>query len=231
MKSLYHARMCFFCIVFLAVFIFYSYLCTSKCAQTTCFGRKSVPFLVSKSYMKMDRKNGFDIDLLGAGLQGQCFTYEIDDAFFENFDGPVIRGSLHTEVECKSVSTRRMSFTVHSVGTVVVPCDRCLSDLELRIDTTDMLDVELGDDYSDNGDVLTVPEDQGLLDMSQPIYEFIVLSLPLKRVHEPGMCDEAMMDVYNRHQTARSSQEETADHSTPADSRWDVLKKLVENNN
>lgn len=186
---------------------------------------------MENSIIDMNRQKDFQIDLLSDGLKDQRYVYDIDDTFFEGFDGPVKQGHIHTVVECLSQTSHRFSFNVHSTGIVVVSCDRCLSNLELRIDTTDKLKVELGADYSDNGDVVTVPEDEGMLDMSQSIYEFIVLSLPLKRVHEPGMCDEAMMDVYNRHQTARSSQEEAGDDSKPTDTRWDALKKLVENNN
>ena len=136
-------------------------------------------------------------------------------------------------------------FQIHSVGTVIVPCDRCLSDLELRIETTDNLDVKLGDEYADDGDCVVVPETEGYLDLAQFIYEFIVLSMPLACCHEPGKCDDAMMQELSRYQSTRSggedgenedSEDNDADSDTsesggedsvePADSRWAALKDL-----
>jgi uncharacterized metal-binding protein YceD (DUF177 family) len=122
-----------------------------------------------------------------------------------------------------------------------VPCDRCLADVELRIDTTDEFVAKLGEEYSDDGDYVIVPENDGMLDLSLLIYEFIVLSMPYQRVHQPGDCDEAVMDIMKEHQVARSNQEEdyeTMDSDPNADedeegddavvdARWNALKKLI----
>ena len=122
-----------------------------------------------------------------------------------------------------------------------MPCDRCLADVELRIDTTDEFVAKLGEEYSDDGDYVVVPENDGMLDLSLLIYEFIVLSMPYQRVHQPGDCDEAVMDIMKEHQVARSNQEEeyeTMDSDPNADedeegndavvdARWNALKKLI----
>ena len=44
--------------------------------------------------------------------------------------------------------------------------------------------------------------------VSQFIYEFIVLSLPIKRVHEPGECDEQMLKVLSSHLAADEQEED-----------------------
>ena len=129
-----------------------------------------------------------------------------------------------------------------SIGTVIVPCDRCLSDLELRIETTDALNVKLGKEYADDGDCVIVPEAEGYLDLAHFIYEFIVLSMPIACCHEPGKCDDTMMHELSRHQATRSgeSDDEQTDSEIgdvrdeqegevsddPVDSRWAALKQL-----
>ncbi|MCR4613707.1 MAG: DUF177 domain-containing protein [Bacteroidaceae bacterium] len=168
------------------------------------------------------------IDLLDSRLEGRVFDFEMNDADFQKIDGLVTKGTIHANVVCKKAGQTAYVFQIHSKGEVCVPCDRCLADVELRIDTTDELTVRLGDTYEDNGDVLTVPEKDGLLDITLPIYEFVVLSMPIRRIHEPGKCDNAMMEVFDDHQAARSGREgeEGTDSAQTTDSRWDALKQI-----
>ena len=186
----------------------------------------------------------YKIDLLSSGLGGKTFEYEIGDAFFAEIDGLIQRGNIHTTVVCLSVGSV-FKFHIHSVGTVIVPCDRCLSDLELRIETADDLNVKLGNEYADDGDCVIVPETEGYLDLAQFIYEFIALSMPMTCCHEPGKCDDTMMHELSRHQPTRSGYEdaeredsadngdvkdmsEGEDSDEPVDSRWAALKQIKE---
>lgn len=189
----------------------------------------------------MIEKDKYSVDLLGPLTAGDNWKYEIDDSFFKQIDGIIEKGNLSTEVTFNGISGSLFKFTVHSVGIVAVPCDRCLADVELRIDTTDEFVAKLGEEYSDDGDYVVVPENDGMLDLSLLIYEFIVLSMPYQRVHQPGDCDEAVMEIMKEHQVARSNQEEdyeTMDSDPNADAdeegddavvdaRWNALKKLI----
>ncbi len=140
-----------------------------------------------------DYMNGFIIDLYDKSLAGRTFDYELDDAFFRQTGGLIDRGSVRTRVTCERAAGGRYEFAVQSAGTVTVPCDRCLGDVDVPVDCTDRLTVRLGGGYADDGEVLTVPERDGRLDLSFPVYEFIVLGMPLRRVHEEGQCDEDML--------------------------------------
>ena len=106
------------------------------------------------------------------------------------------------------------------------------------------MNVKLGDEYADEGDCVVVPEAEGYLDLAQFIYEFIALSMPLTCCHEPGKCDDAMMQELSRHQSTRSGiaddgqadsangdvQDESMgeDSDEPVDSRWAALKQFKE---
>lgn len=191
----------------------------------------------------MGMMDTYKIDLLSSGLGGKTFEYDLSDDFFAEMEGLVQRGSIHTTVACLSAGSV-YKFQIHSVGTIIVPCDRCLSDLELRIETTDDLNVKLGDEYADEGDCVVVPEAEGYLDLAQFIYEFIALSMPLTCCHEPGKCDDVMMQELSRHQSTRSGiaddgqadsangdvQDESMgeDSDEPVDSRWAALKQFKE---
>lgn len=165
------------------------------------------------------------IDLLSPQLQGKTFEWHLDDVFFAEIDGLIQRGDILTKVECVSAGST-IKFLICSVGKVIVPCDRCLADLELRIETSDELSVKLGDDFSDEGDCVIVPEAEGYINLAQYIYEFIALSMPITSTHEPGKCDETMMRTLSTYQTARSSGEDIESEEQPMDSRWAKLKEL-----
>lgn len=190
---------------------------------------------------RMEKMDTYKVDLLSSAFKDGQLQYDINDDFFGAIDGLVNRGNIKTTVDCKCTGSM-YKFMIHSVGSVIVPCDRCLADLELRIDTADELVAKLGEEYSDEGDCVIVPESEGVLDLAQYIYEFIVLSMPIVCTHEPGKCDDAMMQELSRHQAARSGQEDdengefnedadtdvdsSAEDDEEIDPRWAALKAL-----
>lgn len=190
---------------------------------------------------RMEKMDTYKVDLLSSAFKDGQLQYDINDDFFGAIDGLVNRGNIKTTVDCKCTGSM-YKFMIHSVGSVIVPCDRCLADLELRIDTVDELVAKLGEEYSDEGDCVIVPESEGILDLAQYIYEFIVLSMPIVCTHEPGKCDDAMMQELSRHQATRSGQEDdengefnedadtdvdsSAEDDEEIDPRWAALKAL-----
>jgi len=171
-----------------------------------------------------------DLDILKIDLKGladglNSFEFDLDDAYFKAVNAPeVSRGNVH--VSLKIVRTQNDYFTLdfHEKGTVVLPCDLCLDDMEQPIETQQRLEAKFGNTYSEDGDLVTVPENEGILDVSWFVYEFILLALPIKHVHAPGKCNTAMIRVLEEHSAARSGSED----EKPMDSRWEALLKLKE---
>ena len=165
----------------------------------------------------------YKIDLKSLEQDETTFSYSLNDDFFAALDGAQLEhGALHV-----SVSIRKMAgffeLLFHTEGTVTVACDRCLDDMQQPISTENRLTVRLGDTYSETDDTVTVAEDEGMLDTSWFIYEFIMLAIPIKHVHAPGGCNSAMTQKLNELSgAARSSEEETA----AVDPRWEQLLKL-----
>ena len=171
-----------------------------------------------------------DLDILKIDLKGladglNSFEFDLDDAYFKAVNAPEVgRGNVH--VSLKIVRTQNDYFTLdfHEKGTVVLPCDLCLDDMEQPIKTQQRLEAKFGNAYSEDGDLVTVPENEGILDVSWFVYEFILLALPIKHVHAPGKCNTAMIRVLEEHSAARSGSED----EQPMDSRWEALLKLKE---
>lgn len=170
-----------------------------------------------------------DLDILKIDLKGladglNSFEFDLDDAYFKAVNAPEVgRGNVH--VSLKIVRTQNDYFTLdfHEKGTVVLPCDLCLDDMEQPIETQQRLEAKFGNAYSEDGDLVTVPENEGILDVSWFVYEFILLALPIKHVHAPGKCNPAMISMLEAHSATRSSGDED---ENAVDPRWEALSDL-----
>ena len=165
----------------------------------------------------------YKIDLKGVKDETTRLDFDLNDDFFGALDGSQLEhGALHV-----SVSIRKMAgffeLLFHTEGSVVVTCDRCLDDMNQPIETDNKLMVKLGDTYSEDDDTVTIDENEGMLDLSWFIYEFIMLAIPIKHVHAPGKCNSAMTQKLEELSGAvRSSEEE----EEAIDPRWEKLKNL-----
>ena len=165
----------------------------------------------------------FKIDLKNQKDEVRTLDFDLDNQFFSALDGSEVKqGALHV-----SVSIRKMTgfyeLLFHTEGTVTVTCDRCLDDMPQPIEAENRLVVKLGAAYSEEDDVITVSEDEGILDTAWLIYEFIVLAIPIKHVHAPGKCNPAMSQVLEELSADRSSDEAS---DQPIDPRWSKLAEL-----
>ena len=163
------------------------------------------------------------IDLAGLKEGVTTFEYDLGDAYFEAVDAPEVRrGDVHVSVSV-SRSGGVFRLGVHTEGAVCVPCDICLDDMEQPVSADNTLTARIGEEYSEDEDLITVGKDDPLLDISWFVYEFIALSIPIKHVHAPGKCNPAMIKALEEHSAARSGE---GDDERPVDSRWSELEKL-----
>ena len=165
----------------------------------------------------------YKIDLKGLTTDETVLDFDLNDDFFQSLDGSQLEhGTLHV-----SASIRKMTgfFELHFLtkGFVTVSCDRCLDDMEQPIEADNLLTVKLGDTYSDDDDTVTIDENEGILDLSWFIYEFIMLAIPIKHVHAPGKCNSAMTQKLEELSGAVRSGEEEAEAIDP---RWQKLREL-----
>ena len=106
----------------------------------------------------MGRFDKYNIDLKGLKKEMLEMEYNLDNAFFADIDGDEFqKGAVKAVVTVKkNRDLFDIDFTL--AGVVVVPCDRCLDDLEIEIETENTLRVKLGSDYADDGDMVIIPE-------------------------------------------------------------------------
>lgn len=193
----------------------------------------------------MGKFDAYKVDLknLSPGLHE--FEYLLENKFFIDIDGTEIqKGKVKVLLTVKHASMMfDMSFQI--TGIVYAPCDRCLDDLELPIETRNHLVVKFGKEYAEESDeIVVIPEDEGAINLAWFLYEFVALAVPMKHVHPPGKCNKTMSSKLKKH-TVRN-QEEGGDYGsadeevediavdeTPGDidPRWETLKGFIENDN
>ena len=171
----------------------------------------------------MCNSESFKIDLNGLKAGVTTFHYDLDDAYFRLVESQDVNGGrVHARLDVNRIDDNfALDFSI--AGVVTVPCDLCLDDMEQPITTSGSLTAKLGDEYSDSDDQVTVDSDNGMLDVSWFIYEFIALAIPVKHVHTPGKCNPAMIKALEEHSAARSGEEKA---EAVVDPRWKELEKL-----
>ena len=176
----------------------------------------------------MMKSGHYSIPLTGIREGSHEYEFEIDNDFFNHFEGSEItRGEL-VAVATLVKRSAHMELILSLRGEVEVTCDRCLEPYMQRVETEGKLLIKFGDHLEEIDDeVLVIPFNESHLDLAQLIYEFAHLALPVQRVHpddEDGYsgCDPDMLD---RIDGIAGEDEEKDDDIDP---RWKELGKLKE---
>ena len=151
----------------------------------------------------------FQIDLrdLKEGLTEMSFL--LDDDFFGRLEGATLkRGRLRCDLSVNRTDTF-FELKFHISGMVIVPCDLCLDDMEQPIEANETLACQLGEEDRSDDELVVVARENGVLDISWFVYEFVNLAVPIRHVHAPGKCNAAMTEKLMELSAARSSDEES----------------------
>jgi uncharacterized metal-binding protein YceD (DUF177 family) len=158
----------------------------------------------------MSRRREFEIAFVGLKPGVHEYNYTINDKFFEAFQQQDFR-NCHAHV--KVLLDKKSGFILLKFeigGKLQVTCDRCNSNLPLDLWDEFNLTVKLVEnpevmnEQEDDPDMYYIAQGESHLDVSNWIYEFINLSLPMQKA-----CEYEKMD---------------GPHCNP--SAIDVLKKL-----
>jgi len=170
----------------------------------------------------------FLIPFVGLKQGKHQFEFDIDKTFFDGFDFDEYNDvNIKVNLVLEKKSTM-LELAFKHKGTVNVPCDLSNEDFDLPVKGKLNLIVKFGDEFNnDNDEMLVLPHGEYQVDVSQYIYEMIVLSVPSKRVH-PGMkdgtMDAAIINKLNELAPKEKQQEVKKENTDP---RWDELKKLL----
>ena len=177
----------------------------------------------------MKGRKHFDIHIykLSNGVHEHLF--EIEDEFFEMFEGDLLdRGSLQVKVTLdKSDSMIQTEFDIE--GTIELECDRSLKKFDHPLSIQKQLMFKYGDEEKElSEDVFVIEKNTQTLNFAEIIFEFIGLEIPMKKLH-PKFQEEEDEDEESEGSMVYSSEVEDDDQEQEeeiSDPRWEALKKL-----
>ena len=168
----------------------------------------------------------FTIPFSGLKLGNHRFEYKVDNTFFESFDYNEFNGAeIQVKAGLNKTSTM-LELDLNAKGSVNVDCDLTGEPFDQDIDGALQLVIKFGEAYNDEDDeILILPHGEHQVDISQYVYEMLVLSVPTKRIH-PGVKDGSLQsEILDKLEELQPKEEKNNKGAT--DPRWDGLKKLL----
>jgi uncharacterized protein len=151
------------------------------------------------------------------------FEFMISSTFFEEMQSEEVMDlnlNLQLNLEKK---TNLLILNFHFSGSFNTLCDRCGDDISLALDFSEVMFVKISDDINQDDDinVVTIKTGESQLDISNLVYELIMVNLPFRRVHpddEKGdsLCNQATLELLK----------EEIPIEKETDLRWEALKNL-----
>ncbi len=172
----------------------------------------------------------FDIDIVSLSNTKHYYDYTLDSTFFENFEDSLLeKGQLKAKVMLNKSETM-IQASIAIEGWVELICDRSLDPFEYQISTNDQIIFKYGKEYAEiSEEIITIPFETQKLNLSQFIYEFIGLAVPMKKLHpkfikegEEENDEEETLLIYST--PIDLDEDELKDDEI--DPRWDILNKL-----
>jgi len=155
-----------------------------------------------------------------------CYDFEIDKEFFDQFEESELKeGNLKATVDADKRSSH-MDLNIRIEGTIRIPCDRCLENFSLPVQCENRLVVKFGKIHDESDpDIITIPAEEHEYDLKQYFYEYIILALPIRRVHPADKNGKSTCDP----EMIRKLKEHIVNEERNTDPRWDELKKIINN--
>lgn len=172
----------------------------------------------------MDKLKHYILHFSGLGLGFHNYQYQISNDFFEAFDNSEIeQASIIVDLSLEK-QERMLIFDFEISGNINVMCDRCLDKFDYPLDISEQLIVKFGEAFDqENEEVIILPEHEHQLDLSSYLYDFIILSLPIRIVHPEDENGSSNCNPEIIEKIQKLSEPEP-------DPRWGSLKDLISDN-
>ena len=180
----------------------------------------------------MSNLKNFNIPFVGLKQGKHLFEYEIDNTFFEAFDFNEFNSS---KLQVKLVFDKKPTFFelhFNVEGFVNVDCDISLEPYEQAVKGTMPLVIKFGIEFNDdNEEMLIIPHEYFEINVSQFIYELIILSVPIKKVHPDVLNGTMNSEALNKLKELEVKENNSSKNKDSIAPRWDKLKSLSKEKN
>lgn len=168
----------------------------------------------------------YSINIVGLSNKEHHFHYEFGDEFFGKYGSDLVsRGNFHVDLLLNKHETfLEAEFKIR--GTAELICDRSLETFDYPIENTHKIVFKYGEkDEEITDEIVIIHRDTATLEVGQYIYEFIGLSIPLKKLH-PRFQEEEDEENPEGKIVYSSETPQESKNGEEIDPRWNILKKL-----
>lgn len=177
----------------------------------------------AQKIFEMISSKDYIIPFEGLKLGNHQFQYSIKRTFFDVYKYDDFLDSTIKVVLDFNKKNTLFELRFNILGTVLINCDVSGEEFNQPLDGSLDLIVKFGDEYNnENEEVLILPHNEYEIDISQYIYELIILSVPVKRIH-PKIIDGTLK---SKAIDKLAKLQENANNKD-TDPRWDKLKELI----
>lgn len=180
----------------------------------------------------MNVRKQFDLDIYKLSNKKHYYEFDIDDRFFESFDDSLIQ---HGKLRVNLILDKTLTMIVADFslkGIIELICDRSLDEFDYPVETEKQLIFKFGDQFEELSDeIILIPRESQKLDVSQYIYEFVGLEVPMKKLHPRYLQEEDDEAEQTKFIYSTKKVESKEDYSEDPENIWEKLKNLKDNNN
>jgi len=180
-----------------------------------------------KTRIELNPLSQYCIPFVGLATGKYHYHFEVNDKFFACFeDSEVQKGNLLTDLWLEK-QNHLMVFNFSITGSVELLCDLCLEPYQQTLNIEKRLIIKFGAAFEEQTEeILIIPMSESHFDVSQYLYEFIHLGLPMQRKHsengENGVgCDQETLQKVQQYLKQTNNTE-----SSGSNSPWSALRGL-----
>ena len=163
----------------------------------------------------------YKIPFIGLKEGVHDYQFRLTESFFSLFDfGEIDQCDILANISLEKFSNM-MQLTFDISGHVDFPCDRCGEEIPVEIEGEYLLIIKYGDKTNLEDEILVFGSNEFEIDIHHYLYEYVHLSLPLKRAHKN--MNDCQLD-YELEETLPDVDEDKSEEET--DPRWNALKGL-----
>ena len=174
----------------------------------------------------MEKRSDFLIPFASLPVGEHYFDYEIRDSFFAAYEHPLLnKAQINVHVVFHKTG-HSMNLNFHITGSIRLQCGRCLEDFDMPVDAKETLLIRLipGEvEESLDENVVNISDREHAIDLSQHLYDYLSLQVPLNPVHADDKngkpeCDPKVLKLLDKIALKEKSKEN--------DPRWDALRNI-----
>jgi uncharacterized metal-binding protein YceD (DUF177 family) len=169
----------------------------------------------------------YQIPIISLEDKAYQYTFSGNDTFFAAFEQDwVEKGTFIVTVDLTK-SALMIQVQLQITGSIELTCDRSLELFDRALEVNEKLIFKYSDHNEDMGDNLfLLDRKEPKLDLSQDIFDFIALEVPMKKLHPRYLAeDDGEMNAFI-YTTERVDASSSIQKEEETDPRWAALQKI-----